>query len=254
MIPDAERRAEEERAAKIVAALRELQITREARDFGSVARWALVLAGLTDRLPADRRLDKGRPLPGFRSASTATVRAQLIKLVDRVDLTAAKMDAGGQHEKSRSILREKIMELFTDTWAALDRAIDVAWEVECGRERFDLGYFRVRLPDDLKAGRVSAATLRTFARLARIALSQEPQGRPTGTVPNLHAQAVARCAAGAFVSLTRTTPAISKSRPKKGQRALCRLTESLFEILKVQGDPDPAHHAAQAVENYFKKT
>ena len=84
-------------------------------------------------------LDKGRATPHFRPGSTAKVRSDLAKLIDRAEFIATKMEAGGEHETARQILSTKIKkELSEDTIAALDRAISL-WTADDWRERVDLG-------------------------------------------------------------------------------------------------------------------
>ena len=139
--------------------------------------------------------------------------------------------------------------LSEDSFAALDRALG---QVECVRERFDLGYFRSRLPDDLKAGRVSAGTMRMVAGLARTALSLEPEGRPTGSQPNLHAKAVAEGAAGAFWKLTGERPMMSNSSPTQKREPFFLLVGTLFEILCVK-DADPDHYATQTALSFHQR-
>ena len=257
MISDVEeelaRRAKAKRVREIKKALRELTITREAEENKLVTVWAESLAERTG--PA---LDKGRAPPNFQPGSTAKVRSDLAEIVREANLIASKMEAGGHCVKSKSVLASAIERLSADTITALDRAIGTLWKVHDWRERVDLGYLRFELPNDLKAGRVSAATMRVVARLARAALSLEPEGRKTGSLPNLHAQAVAQGAAGAFIRLTGKRPPISNSRPGKGQVALSLLTDRLFTILDVHGDrggkaPDPANYSAEAVTTYHPR-
>lgn len=245
---EAARKAAAKRVAEIKEALRQLPITREGMEFDLVSRWAKTLAGRTGA-----GLEKGRATPPFRPGSTAKVRSDLAKLVDRAEFIAAKMEAGGKHETARQILSTKIeKKLSEDTIAALDRAISALGEVECAREQIDLGYVRFRLPDDLRAGRVSAAMMRMVARLARTALSLEPEGRPTGPQPNLHAKAVAEGAAGAFWKLTGERPMMSNSSPTQKRESFFLLVGTLFEILGVK-DADPDHYATQTALSFHQR-
>lgn len=234
------------RVMDIEEALRELPITREAEAHKLVTRWAKILA---ER--AAPSLDKGRAPHNFRPGSTAKVKSDLAEIVREAELIASKIEAGGQWKKAAAVLSATITGASVDTFAALDRAIGAVSAVDCGRERFNLGYFRFNLPDDLRSGLVSAATIRAVARLARVALSLDPVGTKTGSPSNDHAKAVAAGAAGAFIRLTGKRPPISNSSPSIGQVAATYLTARLFEVLAVQGGPDPAFYVAEAFETYY---
>jgi hypothetical protein len=216
--------------AGIEAAIRRLPVLAEQE--WRVPVLVAAFAMMTDKIDFG-----GKVPPHFQCANQMTVEKQLVELRTRASRLAMTIERGGATNRARQQLALLIRSLSGDALEALGNA---ATAIVGGQPCFvNVGYLRVGLPDDLDRGEpISADALRIIAGAAEAALERAQARNQPGRPPNLHAQEVARVAAGAYRNLTGQLPSpVPKGNQTRGSQEVVRLVGAIFKALGVAGDP-----------------